>query len=89
MTSPAAFSRRMRGARACLHAYGAIAEYHFAESPNDFSFTFKLHQATAHMADMAILSGHPAFDNDLWVERMVRLDAAKKTKYALLLVIGI
>lgn len=71
---------RLRTAQACMHAYGAIAEFNFQHSPDDFSFTFKLHQAAAHLAIQAILNGHPASDNDLWVERMVRCDAVREIR---------
>lgn len=58
-----------------MHAYGAVAEHCFRDQPNEFSFSFKLHQAAGHMADLARLVGDPADDNDMWVKRMVRCDA--------------
>lgn len=71
------YRRRARLSQSCLFMYAGLAEYHFQHRPDDFPFTYKLHQAVAHMASLAISNGHPSSDNDLWVERMVRCDAVR------------
>lgn len=71
------YRTRLCLAQTCLHAYGCVAEFYFQDCADDFAFSYKLHQAVAHMAPLAISNGHPSSDNDLWVERMVRCDAVR------------
>jgi hypothetical protein len=81
MEDVAAFEEQMKLAQACIFAYAAVAEIHFAADPNGFPFTYKLHQMVCHMVQNALRTGHASWLNDQWVERMMRLFACRVVRY--------
>jgi hypothetical protein len=71
--------------KCALYAFAAISEhFHSAveNGINQFSFTWKLHAAVAHLAGMMMDSGHTICGNDTWVERLMRHKASQAIKYA-------
>lgn len=82
------YKEQLRQGRACMFAYGAVAEYFHARVENGISqfwFTWKLHKLQ-HLADQLISRGFTSEASDIWVERLMRHKASMAIKCVLVAV---
>lgn len=82
------YERQLLTGQQCMHAFAAIAEFfHRAEHLPDsaiaqFAFSWKLHGSAAHLRQQMQLIGHCIQGSDLWVERLMRMEACIVVKCA-------
>ena len=77
------YLQHLREGEQAFLLYAAIAQ-HFHHGthtgPNQFRFTWKLHQCCAHMRQTLLNMGHALQSSDMWVERLMRQKACRLCK---------